>query len=148
MNELELLEKAIGIAVTAHRGQKDRYGAPYILHPLRVMARVETNQEKIVAILHDVVEDTDWTLEALAKEGFPPQLLEALRCVTKQEGEAYEHFVERSASNPLALRVKLADLEDNLDVRRFKEVKDSDAARLEKYRSAWERLQTQRKPYK
>lgn len=140
MNDLELLEKAIGIAVAAHHGQKDRYGAPYILHPLRVMARVNSVPEKIVAILHDVVEDTDWTFAALEKEGFPEPLLTALRCVTKQEGEPYEQFVERSASDSLARRVKLADLEDNLDLRRFKEIKEQDRDRLEKYQRAWRRL--------
>ena len=140
MNDLELLEKAIGIAATAHCGQKDRHGAPYILHPLGVMGRLDATDEKIVGILHDVVEDTDWTFDALAKEGFPAHLLEALRCVTKQEGETYERFVERSASNPLALRVKLADLEDNMDVRRYPQVKEPDAARLGKYLAAWQTL--------
>ena len=71
MNELELLERAISIAVEAHRGQKDRYGAPYILHPLRVMGRLEAPTEQTVAILHNVVEDTDWTFEDLQREGFP-----------------------------------------------------------------------------
>lgn len=135
-----MLEKAIGIAVTAHRGQKDRYGAPYILHPLRVMNRLETVAEKTVAVLHDIVEDTDWTFKALAEEGFDESILSALRCVTKVEGEAYDEFVERSASNSLARRVKLADLEDNLDVRRCEQVKEADCARLEKYRKAWHRL--------
>ncbi len=143
IDDLELLEKAIGIAVTAHRGQKDRYGAPYILHPLRVMNRLETVAEKTVAVLHDVVEDTDWTFEALAKEGFGEPILSALRCVTKIEGEPYEQFVERSGSNPLARRVKLADLEDNMDARRFEQVKEADCARLEKYRKAWHRLKQQ-----
>lgn len=141
MTELDLLEKAIGIAVHAHRGQKDRYGAPYILHPLRVMDRVSAISEKIVAILHDVVEDTDWTFEGLQNEGFPEPLLDALHCVTKKEGEAYEAFVERSASNPLARRVKLADLDDNMDLRRFRTIGEEDVARLKKYRAAWERLQ-------
>jgi (p)ppGpp synthase/HD superfamily hydrolase len=137
MNELELLEKAIAIAVDAHRGQKDRYGAPYILHPLRVMARVARVPEKIVAILHDVVEDTDWTFEDLKEEGFGSDSLEALRSVTKEEGEEYEHFVARSAANPVGRRVKLADLEDNMDVRRAPEVNDELKQRLEKYRRAW-----------
>src|SRR6516162_276932 len=119
MNELDLLENAIVIAVGAHRGQRDRYGAPYILHPLRVMGRVNSVTEKMVAILHDVVEDTKWTLEDLKREGFPNSVLAALDCVTKQEGEDYEEFVERSRSNPLARSVKLADLEDNMDLRRL-----------------------------
>lgn len=140
MDNTALLEKAIGIAVEAHRGQKDRYGAPYILHPLRVMARVDTVTEKTVAILHDVVEDTQWTLEDLKREGFPQEVLHALDCVTKRQGEEYAAFVERSASDPLARRVKLADLEDNMDLRRCNALGPDDLKRMEKYRKAWQRL--------
>jgi (p)ppGpp synthase/HD superfamily hydrolase len=137
---LALLEKAISIAVEAHRGQRDRYGAPYILHPLRVMARVETNTQKIVAILHDVVEDTDWTFDALRAEGFSEEILNALNGLTKREGEPYEDLVSRSAANTLARRVKLADLEDNMDVRRLNAVTPDDTERLAKYLRAWKRL--------
>ncbi len=137
MDDLELLEKAIGIAVEAHRGKKDKYGAPYILHPLRVMSRLRTRQEQIVGILHDVVEDTDWTFNRLREEGFPAKLLNALECVTKREGEPYEAFVQRSAGNPLARKVKLADLEDNMDVRRYPALYKDAAERLEKYLRAW-----------
>ncbi len=140
MTELELLEKAIAIAVEAHRGKQDRYGAPYILHPLRVMSRVATPEEQTVAILHDVVEDTRWTFEDLESEGFPRQVIEALKCLTKHEGEAYEDFVKRSASNLLARRVKLADLEDNMDIHRMRHVGDEEKQRLEKYLQAWQAL--------
>lgn len=136
----ELLEKALGIAVEAHQGQRDKNDAPYIMHPIRVMGRVRTTPEKIVAILHDVVEDTDWTLERLKKEGFPQEILEAVDCLTKREGEAYEDFVDRAASNPISRPVKLADLEDNMDVRRLKSVAEKDRERLERYRRAWEKL--------
>ena len=137
MKEEELLEKAIKIAVEAHRGQKDRYGAPYILHATRVMQRLVSSEEKIAGILHDVVEDTGWTFEQLAKEGFPEQILKALDAVTKREGEEYEAFVKRSAANPLAKRVKLADLEDNMDLRRMPGVDERDLPRLQKYVKAW-----------
>jgi len=137
MNEEELLEKAIAIAVEAHRGQKDRYNSPYILHPLRVMARLDTATEKIVGILHDVVEDTDWTFDQLNREGFPANVLSALDCVTNKEGEDYEAFVKRSAHDPVARRVKLADLEDNMDLRRMPQVTDQDIPRLQKYVKAW-----------
>jgi (p)ppGpp synthase/HD superfamily hydrolase len=137
---MSLLEKALAIAVEAHRGQKDRAGKPYILHPLRVMARVSAEDEQIVAILHDIVEDTPWTLEKLGAEGFPPHILAALACVTKRPGEAYEQFVERSVANPIASRVKLADLEDNLDVRRLNEVTEKDRDRLNRYLAAYRRL--------
>jgi (p)ppGpp synthase/HD superfamily hydrolase len=140
MNELELLGKAIGIAVAAHKEQNDPYGAPYILHPLRVMARVQTTREKTVAILHDVVEDTDWTFEKLRQEGFPQEVISALDCLTKREKEAYEDLVGRAATNPLARRVKIADLEDNMDTRRMPEITDETKTRLEKYLKAWHSL--------
>jgi (p)ppGpp synthase/HD superfamily hydrolase len=137
MSDEQLLEKAIAIAVEAHRGQKDRYDVPYILHPMRVMARVESKAGKIVAILHDVVEDTDWTLKDLAEEGFPQFILDALDSVTKRQGEAYEDFVNRSAGNSLGREVKLADLEDNMDLRRLRQITEDDKKRLQKYISAW-----------
>ena len=137
MNSSDLLEKAICIAIEAHHGQRDRTGAPYILHPMRVMAAVETDPEKMVAILHDVVEDTDWTFEKLVQEGFPEEIIEALKCVTKREGEDYEDFVKRSATNEIARRVKLADLEHNMDARRLSNVTEKDIERLKKYLRAW-----------
>ena len=142
VNSSDLLEKAIAIAVEAHRGQRDRTGAPYILHPMRVMAGVDTDVEKMVAFLHDVVEDTDWTFEKLAQEGFPAEVIEALKCVTKKEGEAYEDFVKRSAGNPIACRVKLADLEHNMDARRLTNVTEKDVERLKKYVRAWHFLKS------
>jgi (p)ppGpp synthase/HD superfamily hydrolase len=136
----QLLERAVELAVAAHIGQRDRQGQPYITHPLRVMARVQGTREKIVAILHDVVEDTAWTLEQLREAGFPPEIVHAVDCVTKREGEVYEDFVTRSASNPIALRVKMADLEDNMDVRRLNEVTPKDMERLNRYLRAYRRL--------
>lgn len=89
------LERAIAIAVEAHKGQKDKSGAPYILHPLRVMGRVNPDTEKIVAVLHDVIEDTRWTFDDLRKEGFSEDVIQAIDCVTKRDGESYEDFVKR-----------------------------------------------------
>ena len=137
---MSLLEKAISIAVEAHRGQKDKVGAPYILHPLSVMGRVEGETEKIVAVLHDVVEDTEWTFEDLKREGFTDVILQAVKCLTRNEEESYEDFVKRAASNPVALRVKLADLEDNMDFRRLALVTQKDVERVTKYLWAWRYL--------
>src|SRR5690349_2225683 len=118
------LDLAIRIAVKAHKNQTDKYGNPYILHPLRVMGMGRTDEERIVGVLHDVVEDTDWTFEELRKEGFSERIIKALECVTKRsDDEDYDDFVERTRSNPLAVRVKLNDLIDNMDIRRMKEVK-------------------------
>ena len=142
---MSLLEKAIGLAVEAHRGHKDKFGNPgYILHPLRVMQRVETEDEKIVAVLHDVIEDTKWTRAMLARRGFPKRLLDALDCVTKRNGESYSTFVRRSASNPISKRVKLADLEDNMDIRRLPQITARDRKRLNKYLRAYRWLLSQR----
>lgn len=138
--ELDLLERAIRIAVKAHKGAKDSYGAPYILHPLRVMHRVSTTAEKIVAILHDVVEDTSWTLDDLRKEGFPEKIIRAVDRVSKREGEDYWAYIRRAGGNSLARRVKLADLEDNMDVRRRETLGEKDIARLSKYLKAWKAL--------
>ncbi|SEU14093.1 HD domain-containing protein [Stigmatella erecta] len=135
------LEDAIALAVEAHRGQRDKAGQSYILHPLRVMMRLQTEAERMAAILHDVVEDTPYTLERLRALGYPEEVLGALDCLTKREGESYEAFIERLRPHPLARRVKLADLEDNMDVRRLPSVGPREAERLTRYRAAWSRLQ-------
>jgi (p)ppGpp synthase/HD superfamily hydrolase len=134
------LEDAIALAVEAHRGQRDKAGQTYILHPLRVMMRLETEAERMAAILHDVVEDTPYTLERLRELGYPEEVLGALDCLTKREGESYEAFIDRVRPHPLARRVKLADLEDNMDVRRLPSVGPRETERLARYRAAWARL--------
>jgi (p)ppGpp synthase/HD superfamily hydrolase len=134
------LEDAIALAVEAHRGQRDKAGQTYILHPLRVMMRLETENERMAAILHDVAEDTPYTLERLRELGYPEEVLGALDCLTKREGESYEAFIERVRPHPLARRVKLADLEDNMDVRRLLAVGPRETERLARYRAAWARL--------
>lgn len=135
------LERAIEIARQAHAGQVDKAGADYINHPLRVMERGVTEEQKIVGVLHDVVEDSDWTFEMLEKEGFSDEIIDALRCITKQsDDEDYEAFISRVMTNPLSLNVKLYDLEDNLDLSRLECVTDADLARCEKYQSVHDRL--------
>lgn len=131
---------AVAIAAAAHRGQFDRAGAPYIFHPLRLLLRAKTAAEKMVAVLHDVVEDTPWTLAALADEGFPAEVLAAVERLSKRPGEEYEAFIERIAEDPLATRVKLLDLEDNMSLLRLDTVSEADLARLAKYHRARLRL--------
>lgn len=110
------LTDAILIATRAHRTMVDRAGKPYILHPLRVMLRMDTETERIVAVLHDVVEDTWVTLDYLRHErGFSDEVIEALDALTRREGEPYFDYILRVKANPLATKVKLADLADNLD---------------------------------
>jgi len=134
------LEDAIALAVEAHKGQRDQNGQPYVLHPLRGMFSCDTEIERIVAVLHDVIEDTPHTFDDLRKRGYSEEVIAALDCVTKREGENYEQFVERAAANPIARQVKLADLKDNMDVRRLSAIQDRDAERLRKYLKAWKRL--------
>lgn len=138
----QTLERAIAIAATAHAGQVDKGGAPYILHPLKVMLRMTTLEERIVAVLHDVVEDCEISLDDLRKEGFSEVVLSAIESVTKVSGESYEDFVERAAQNPIGRVVKLADLEENSDLSRIASPSWEDLERIEKYRRAIGRLRS------
>jgi hypothetical protein len=110
---MSTLETAIRIAVTAHAGQTDKGGMPYITHPLRLMGAVDGEEAKIVALLHDVIEDTAVTIEDLRREGFSETVLTAVACVTHRRDEPYSDYVVRCKGNPLARQVKLADLADN-----------------------------------
>ena len=133
------LERAIAIAVEAHKGQVDKSGAPYVLHPLRMMLSLSAENERIVAVLHDVCEDCEgWTFERLADEGFSTEIIEALRSVTKMpDGEEdYFSFVRRAKTNAIGARVKRADLVDNLDLKRIADPKSKDFERLKRYRAA------------
>ena len=138
---MSTLERAIEIATEAHKGQFDKSGKDYIGHPLRVMEMGKTEEEKIVGVLHDVVEDTAWTFEALEAEGFSSDIIAALKCVTKtSENENYDDFIERVKKNPLAVAVKINDLTDNMDIRRLPYLSDKDVKRLKKYLKAYKRL--------
>jgi (p)ppGpp synthase/HD superfamily hydrolase len=138
--EMTLLEKALEIALRVHAGQKQKDGSPYILHPLRVMARVHTDEERMAAVLHDVVEDSAVTIEDLRVAGFPEHVLETVRLLTHGEGISYEDYVLRLKPDPMARRIKLADLEDNSDIRRLSGIEEKDLERLRKYHRAWQIL--------
>ena len=131
-----LLNKALAIAKLAHQGQVDKAGVDYIHHPLRVMDSVEEEKEKIVAVLHDVVEDSEITLEDLRQQGFDDEVVIAVGCLTKVPGETYEQFIQRVKCNPLARKVKLQDLKDNMDLSRLDKVSETDLHRVEKYKTA------------
>lgn len=134
------LDTALALAVEAHRGQLDKAGQPYILHPLRVMARVSTPTERLVAVLHDVVEDSPTTLDDLRRAGFSDEVVRAVDFLTRREDESYEAFIERVAGDPLARRVKLADLEDNMTLTRLAELDARAMERLGRYLRAYRRL--------
>lgn len=137
-----LLEAAIKIALEAHSGQLDKAGQPYVLHPLRVMLSLSDEKDRIVGVLHDVIEDTSITYDYLIANGFEGQreILEALKSVTRKEDETYEEFIERVALNPIGKIVKLADLQDNMNLSRIPNPTTKDFERLKKYEKAKEML--------
>jgi (p)ppGpp synthase/HD superfamily hydrolase len=139
---MSTLERAIVIAANGHAGAVDKGGAPYILHPLRMMLNLTSTDERIVAVLHDVCEDCEgWTLDRLRQEGFADHIIAALDSVTKLDGEDYEAFARRAAANPIGRRVKLADLADNCDLSRISSPTEEDYQRIEKYRRAIQSIQ-------
>lgn len=130
---MSTIEIAIEIAASAHAGQVDKAGAPYIFHPLRLMFSVETQFEKMAAVLHDVVEDTDKTLADLRQAGFPLEVVNAVDSLTKRPGETRLVAAGRAAKNPIALVVKLADVTDNMDLGRIPSPGQKDFNRLKEY---------------
>lgn len=134
------IEKAIVIAVQAHQGQKDKAGQPYILHPLRVMLSQKEPEAMIAAVLHDVVEDTDVTLDQLAEAGFSKDILDDVRLLTHDQCIPYMDYIKSIAANHIARQVKLADLIDNMDLDRIPNPQKKDYLRLEKYQIAYNYL--------
>lgn len=137
----ELLNKAIKLAEKYHEGQVDKGGEPYIGHPLRVMKGVESFEEKILAVLHDVLEDCNVPAEQLIEEGIPKELVEKLKILCKGKNEDYFHYINRITNDKAAINVKLSDLRDNMDLKRLKEITEKDIKRLEKYKKAKEILE-------
>lgn len=135
------LELVIAIASFAHRGQLDKGGSPYILHPLRVMLAVPAVLAyQMAAVLHDVVEDTVITLDNLRESDLPGRVVDAVDCLTKREGQSYEEYLECVAKDEIARIVKLADLRDNSNLSRILNSSFKDIARVAKYRKAIEFL--------
>lgn len=137
-----MLEKAVEIAISAHKNQKDKSGEAYIGHLLRVMQAGKTEDEQICGILHDLVEDTEWTFEDIKKEGFPNHIIDALKCLTKQKNENYDQFIDRVLTNKLAVRVKLNDLTDNMNIKRLGKLEEKDVERLNTYLKAYRKLKS------
>ncbi len=138
---MSTLEKAIIIAARAHAGQVDKAGQPYILHPLRVMLHVSNLEERITAVLHDVIEDTGVTYEYLSAEGFPFEILKALQALTKLDGEKRIDAARRAAVNPIAREVKIADVKDNMDLTRIPYPTEDDYKRQDEYKEVLKFLQ-------
>lgn len=135
MKKGELLSKMLHIATNAHHGQFDKGGNPYILHPLKVMHYLKTTDEELMAIAlgHDVIEDTSVTYKDLREAGITERVIAGIRALTKQPGQTYDEYKEGVFANEDAMRVKMADLRHNTDIRRLKGVTDKDIARIAKY---------------
>jgi len=135
------LEKAISIASLAHAGQLDKGGEPYILHPLRVMMKLKDNDLRIIAVLHDVIEDCGLTLDDLVSiYGVPFELARIVDILSRKNSESYDEYIERISKNYKAIKVKLADLEDNMDLNRINNPTQNDYDRVSKYANAREKL--------
>jgi len=137
---MNIIEKSLEIALKAYTGQTDKAGKTYILHPLRLMAQMETEEEMSVALLHDVIEDSDITAEDLLNSGIPPTVVNAVQSLTKIKGESYEKFIERVLKNKLASKIKKIDIEDNINVLRLDSVSEKDLERIARYHRAWRQI--------
>jgi (p)ppGpp synthase/HD superfamily hydrolase len=135
-----MLQVAINFAKEKHKFQLDKADEPYINHLMWVMDDMDSNVEKIVAILHDIVEDTDVEFEDLIKLGFSDEIVEAIKAITKAKGQDYDEYLEQVKKNDIARKVKLSDLYHNMDLRRLKEITELDLKRKEKYEKAFECL--------
>lgn len=138
---MNIIDKSLEFAVKAHLGQQDKVGKAYILHPLRIMAKMETEEEMAVALLHDVIEDSDFQAGDLLSEGIPETVVDAVECLTKRKGEGYETYLERVMGNRLAVKIKKADIEDNLNILRLSTVTNRDLERIKRYHQAWWKLE-------
>ncbi len=135
-----LLESAIRLAAKVHKGQKDRAQKPYILHVMRVMMRGTDLEEQLLGALHDVLERSELTVAELMGKGFPPRVLKALEHISRKDGEDYETYIDRVAMDGLALRVKLHDLSDKMDIRLLKELGPADIKRYNRQLAAYHKL--------
>jgi (p)ppGpp synthase/HD superfamily hydrolase len=140
MMDASILEKALAMALQAHRGQKDKSGLPYVFHPIRMMLQLTTLEEQTVALLHDVLEDSPFTAEDLRKEGFSSVVIEAVKALTREKDEPYLEYIRRVKQNRLARVVKLADIKENLNANRLTNLSEKDCQRLERYLKAREIL--------
>ena len=133
-----MIDLALRLCYEYHKGQTDKAGAPYFLHPISVALRVTTESEKITALLHDIIEDTELTLSDLRNFdfAFSDEVIEAVKAITKDPNEDYFEYIYRVKKNPIATAVKIADLKHNLDLSRLSEVTDKDRRRAAKYRKA------------
>lgn len=131
---MSTIEKAIALAAKKHAGQIDKGKHPYIFHPLRLMFKMKSTEQQIVAVLHDILEDTDTTVVDLISLGFSQEIIDAILALTKRKHESRTEAAYRAVQNPIARIVKLADVADNMDISRIKQPSARDLMRIEEYR--------------
>lgn len=132
----DLTKKAMALSFDAHRGQYDKSGLPYVFHPFHLAEQMSTEETVVIALLHDVIEDTEYTIHDIADMGFPEAVLEALTCLTHDKAVPYMDYISAIKKNPLARAVKVADLRHNSDVSRLNSVDGDTVKRLQKYEKA------------
>jgi len=135
------LGRAIAIAASAHQDQLDKNGAPYTLHPIRMMLNMDSEEQMIATVLHDVVEDTEWTLDQLRAEGFSDRIIHLVDLLSRKALESYAEFIERVRTDPVAVKIKIADLEDNMDLTRLPKITGKEISRLKRSHHYWLTLQ-------
>lgn len=136
----DLLERAIRLAAKVHKGQVDRFNKPYVLHVMRVMMRGHDKEEQVLGAIHDVLERSTLTVEDLAKKDFPPRILTALQHISRVPEEDYEQYIDRVMEDPLAIRVKLHDLADKMDLLHVDTLSHADLKRYNKQLAAYHRM--------
>ena len=144
--EQSMVDLALSIARQAHEGQLDKAGVDYIEHPIYVASQVDTEEEKAVALLHDVIEDSSVTAEELLNAGLPETVVTAIQILSKKKGQDYQTYLENVKSNPLARVIKLADLKHNSDLSRLPSISAKDRERLKKYKKAMDFLSSELHP--
>lgn len=137
---MNIIEKSLAMALSAYSGQRDKSGRSYILHPLRVMAKMQNEDEMAVALLHHVVKGSDYTAKDLMDAGIPSHVVGAVECLTRVDGEAYEEFIDRVQTNPLATAVMIADLEDKMDILRLERLGENELRSVAQYHKGWRTL--------
>lgn len=136
----ELTKKAMSLCYEAHEGQMDKGGVPYVFHPIHVAEQMKNELDICVALLHDVVEDTDYEMDDVISAGFPEEIIYALKCITKSKAQSYGEYIKTVKKSPIAVRVKMADLAHNSDLTRLSVIDDEALNRLRKYEAAKKEL--------
>lgn len=138
----DMTKKALRLCFDAHRDQMDKSGSPYVFHPFHLAEQMDTEETTVVALLHDVVEDSDYTLEDLKEMGYPASIIDALRLMTHDPSVPYMEYVKAISTNPIASKVKMADLQHNSDLTRLDKIDAKALARVEKYAAAIKLLES------